>query len=65
MTDNLGFGREKRRALNVDILNGTTTFRDAFRDMLKSVSDSGKTFQECQEILGKSMSCATASFVPG
>lgn len=65
MTDNLGFGREKRRSLNVEILNGTTTFRDAFRDMLKSVSDSGKTFQECQQILGKSASCATAKRVLG
>lgn len=54
MTDNLGFGREKRRALNKDILHNRTTFRDAFREMLASVSEN-KTFEECQEILKKSM----------
>jgi 2-hydroxy-3-keto-5-methylthiopentenyl-1-phosphate phosphatase len=53
MTDNLGFGREKRRALNKDILDKTITFRDAFHDMLASVSEN-HTFQECQEILKKS-----------
>jgi hypothetical protein len=27
MTDNLGFGREKRRELNLEILSGKQTFR--------------------------------------
>lgn len=55
MTDNLGFGRDKRRALNLAILNGQTTFRDGFREMLDSVSER-HSFQECQETLKKSLS---------
>lgn len=54
MTDNLGFGRERRRGYNKEILDGTTTFRDGFREMLRSVSENGKTFDECKEILKKS-----------
>jgi hypothetical protein len=27
MTDNLGFGRERRRELNIDVLSGRATFR--------------------------------------
>lgn len=53
MTDNLGFGREKRRALNEEILNERETFRDGFRQMLASVSEN-HTFEECQKILKKS-----------
>ena len=53
MTDNMGFGHERRRALNLDVLNGQRTFRDAFREMLDSVSER-HTFQECQETLKKS-----------
>ncbi|KAL7007939.1 hypothetical protein EMMF5_002588 [Cystobasidiomycetes sp. EMM_F5] len=55
MTDNIGYGREKRRAGNVDILSGKTTFRDAFHEMLKSVSDSGTSFEDCQKILKKAI----------
>ncbi|KAI5480444.1 protein of pyridoxal phosphate phosphatase-related family [Pseudohyphozyma bogoriensis] len=49
-TDNLGFGLEKRRALNVEILNGSTTFRDGFREMIDSVA-AKKTFEETKEYL--------------
>ncbi|KAK4704980.1 2-hydroxy-3-keto-5-methylthiopentenyl-1-phosphate phosphatase, partial [Phenoliferia sp. Uapishka_3] len=49
-TDNLGFGLEKRRALNVDILNGKETFRDAFRLMINSIA-ANKTFDETREYL--------------
>ncbi|KAF5390758.1 hypothetical protein D9757_004443 [Collybiopsis confluens] len=51
MTDNLGFGREKRRQLNMDVLEEKMTFRDAFREMLASVVAKGHSFEECKEIL--------------
>jgi 2-hydroxy-3-keto-5-methylthiopentenyl-1-phosphate phosphatase len=44
MTDNLGYGQEKRRQGNLATLNDEITFRDSFRDMLDSVS---KPFDEC------------------
>ncbi|KAK4056876.1 hypothetical protein OIO90_002126 [Microbotryomycetes sp. JL221] len=49
-TDNLGFGQEKRRALNVEILNQNVTFRDAFKEMIDSVA-ANKTFDETREYL--------------
>lgn len=51
LTDNLGYGYAERRKLNERILDGSLTFRDAFHDMLKSVSDAGHSFSECQEYL--------------
>jgi len=51
MTDNLGFGLQKRREGNLDILSGRATFRDAFREMLQSVVANGHSFEECKEIL--------------
>ncbi|EIM89227.1 uncharacterized protein STEHIDRAFT_52744 [Stereum hirsutum FP-91666 SS1] len=51
MTDFLGFGKEKRRQGNLEILSGRETFRDAFREMLESVSANGHTFEECKEVL--------------
>lgn len=48
LTDNLGFGAKKRRELNIEILEGRITFRDAFRDMLESVPT---PFDECKEVL--------------
>ncbi|RDB27056.1 Pdp3-interacting factor 1 [Hypsizygus marmoreus] len=51
MTDNLGFGKEKRREGNLEILSGRATFRDAFREMLESVSANGHTFEECKTLL--------------
>ena len=53
MTDNLGFGRERRQALNQDVLHNRTTFRDSFREMLASVSET-TSFEDCQRILKKS-----------
>ncbi|SCZ98765.1 BZ3500_MvSof-1268-A1-R1_Chr3-1g05605 [Microbotryum saponariae] len=49
-TDNLGCGLEKRRAINLEILNGTKDFRDAFREMIDSVA-ANKTFDETREYL--------------
>lgn len=54
MTDNLGFGKEKRRQGNLDILSGKVTFRDAFREMLESVAEK-HTFEECKEVLKKNI----------
>ncbi|KAG5715187.1 hypothetical protein E4T56_gene3063 [Termitomyces sp. T112] len=51
MTDHLGYGCEKRRKGNLDILTGRTTFRESFREMLESVSTAGHTFEECKEVL--------------
>ncbi|KAH9815418.1 HAD-like domain-containing protein [Melampsora americana] len=52
MTDNLGFGREKRRQGNLDVLEGKVTFRDMFKEMIDSVS-SKYSFDECREIVKK------------
>jgi len=48
MTDNLGYGPEKRREGNLNILAGKVTFRDGFREMLESVPN---TFEECKAVL--------------
>lgn len=48
MTDTLGFGYEKRRALNLAVLDEKMTFRDSFREMLDSVKT---PFNECIQIL--------------
>ncbi|OCH94039.1 hypothetical protein OBBRIDRAFT_789745 [Obba rivulosa] len=55
MTDTLGFGKEKRREGNLDILSGKVTFRDAFREMLNSVVANGHSFEECKEALKKNI----------
>ncbi|GIJ81803.1 hypothetical protein Asppvi_000306 [Aspergillus pseudoviridinutans] len=52
LTDNLGYGREKRRQGNYDVLHGRASFRDAFRDMLDSVKT---PFNKCIEILQENM----------
>lgn len=51
----LGFGLEKRRELNIDILNGTKTFRDAFKEMLDSVCQAGHSFDQVVEYLRKGL----------
>lgn len=48
LTDNIGFGLEKRKQLNYDILNSKVTFRQGFDDMLKSIDT---PFDECVDIL--------------
>jgi len=48
MTDNIGFGGEKRRQGNRDVLEGKDTFRDSFRKMMDSVT---KPFPECIDYL--------------
>ncbi|KAL1948672.1 hypothetical protein VTO73DRAFT_10478 [Trametes versicolor] len=48
LTDHLGFGVEKRRQGNLDILAEKKMFRDAFHEMLESVSANGHTFEECK-----------------
>ncbi|GAA5978173.1 hypothetical protein JCM11641_001124 [Rhodosporidiobolus odoratus] len=50
-TDELGFGVDRRRALNVEILEQRVTFRDAFADMLQSVADNGKDFESVKKYL--------------
>ncbi|CAN6631779.1 polyol phosphate phosphatase Pyp1p [Trichomonascus vanleenenianus] len=48
MTDNLGFGVVKRKAINQEILEGTETFRHGFIRMLESIP---QPFQKCVEYL--------------
>ncbi|KAI9886127.1 MAG: hypothetical protein M1823_002087 [Watsoniomyces obsoletus] len=48
LTDNLGFGQQRRRQGNIDTLEGKVTFRDAFKEMLDSIQT---PFSECVEIL--------------
>lgn len=48
MTDNIGFGRPSRLALNTQVLDGTLSFRDAFYTMLHSVTT---PFEECIDLL--------------
>jgi len=50
MTDNIGFGTEKRKQGNKDVLDGTDTFRESFRKMMDSVT---KPFPECIDLLVK------------
>ncbi|KAI0781926.1 HAD-like domain-containing protein [Abortiporus biennis] len=55
LTDNLGFGVDKRRAGNLNVLEGKGTFRDEFRTMLQSVVANGHSFPECIEVLKKNI----------
>ncbi|OJD19299.1 hypothetical protein AJ78_00748 [Emergomyces pasteurianus Ep9510] len=52
MTDNLGYGQEKRRQGNLDVLANKMSFRDSFREMLDSVKT---PFSECIRILLENM----------
>ncbi|KAK3319133.1 HAD-like domain-containing protein [Apodospora peruviana] len=48
MTDNLGFGAEKRKLANAGVLTGKRDFRDSFTEMLDSVTT---PFDKCIETL--------------
>ncbi|CDR36345.1 CYFA0S01e00694g1_1 [Cyberlindnera fabianii] len=52
LTENLGFGLEKRLELNDKILNGTISFREAFSLMLESIPT---PFDECIQYLLKNI----------
>lgn len=52
MTDNVGYGVELRRQGNTDVLNGTRHFRDAFQEMMDSVS---LPFDQCVDLLSKNI----------
>lgn len=52
LTETIGFGRPKRLEVNDRILNGTTTFRDGFQEMLDSVTT---PMDECIDILLKNI----------
>lgn len=51
-TDNVGYGQERRKALNSKVLDGTSSFRDAFHNMLSSVN---LPFSECIDLLIKNI----------
>lgn len=48
MTDNIGYGQEKRRQGNIACLNNEVTFRDSFRDMMDSVT---RPYDQCIQYL--------------
>lgn len=48
MTDNIGYGRDKRRQGNLDCLNDKISFRDSFRDMMDSVT---RPYDQCIQYL--------------
>nr|ODN86156.1 hypothetical protein L203_04274 [Cryptococcus depauperatus CBS 7841] len=52
LTDHLGFGFEKRRALNLECLENRISFRDSFRQMLESID---VPFEDCKKELQKSI----------
>lgn len=52
MTDNLGYGVEKRVQGNKDVLFGTMHFRDSFQQMMDSIET---PYDECKEILLKNI----------
>lgn len=52
MTDNVGYGVELRRKGNRDVLEGTRHFRDAFQEMMDSVS---LPFDRCVELLSRNI----------
>lgn len=48
LIDKYGLGRERRMELDRDVLNGRVNFRDAFEEMMNSVT---LPFDECMQIL--------------
>lgn len=48
MTDNLGYGAERRKQLTKECLEGKITFQESFRDMMESVK---KPYSECIQFL--------------
>jgi 2,3-diketo-5-methylthio-1-phosphopentane phosphatase len=52
MTDNLGYGKEKRVQGNQDVLHGRMHFRDSFQQMMDSIDT---PFDECMDILKKNI----------
>lgn len=52
LTENLGFGVERRLAINDEILNGRMLFKDGFQEMLESIPT---PFPECIEVLLKNV----------
>lgn len=48
MTDNIGYGLEKRVQGNKDVLHGLVHFRDSFQDMMDSID---APFDQCIELL--------------
>lgn len=48
MTDNIGYGQPTRKAGNKAVLEGRAAFRDAFRDMMDSITT---PFDQCIKLL--------------
>lgn len=52
MTDNIGFGADLRKAGNKDVLFGQRDFRDAFQEMMDSIS---APYDQCIDLLLKNI----------
>ncbi|GAB7343187.1 hypothetical protein MBLNU457_1256t1 [Dothideomycetes sp. NU457] len=52
MTDNIGFGQEKRKQGNQDVLHDRKSFRQSFKEMMDSVT---QPFDQCIELLVKNI----------
>jgi len=52
LTDNVGFGVDLRRKGNQDVLDGSRDFRDAFQEMMDSVS---LPFDRCVDLLSENI----------
>ncbi|CEJ90254.1 Putative Phosphoserine phosphatase [[Torrubiella] hemipterigena] len=52
MTDNYGFGREKRAAGNHDVLTGKVNFRESFEEMMDSID---MPYDQCIQVLRESV----------
>lgn len=48
LTDNLGYGSEKRKQENKHTLNGTNSFRESFKGMMESVTT---PYNKCIQLL--------------
>ncbi|KAG0679943.1 hypothetical protein C6P40_004984 [Pichia californica] len=55
LTDDLGMGHKNRMLLNDKIINNELTFRNAFKEMLDSVSKNGYNLQYCIDYLIKNV----------
>lgn len=56
LTDNLGYGLEKRLQGNHDVLYGQRHFRDSFQEMMDSVTT---PFDRCIEVLSRNITLDT------
>ena len=52
LTDNIGYGQQRRKQGNKDTLDGKITFRDSFKEMMESVT---APYNQCIDLLVKNI----------